>query len=91
MRLIDADALIAQMEADAEQMGDPIARIFTYAAIADMELAPTVDAVPVIRCKDCTYFREYDDGCYDCDNLYGIADVHKGCFCSRAERRKDNG
>ena len=52
---------------------------------------PTVDAVPVIRCKDCKYYRQYADGRYDCDNLYGIADAHKGCFCSRAERRKDNG
>ena len=52
---------------------------------------PVVDAVPVIRCKDCVYFRRYADGRYDCDNLYGIVDAHKGCFCSRAERRKDNG
>lgn len=43
MRLIDADALVAQMEADAEQMDDPIAAMFTYAAISDIKHAPTVE------------------------------------------------
>ena len=43
MRLIDADALIAQMKADAEQMEDPIAKMFTYAAINDVKHAPTIE------------------------------------------------
>ena len=50
-----------------------------------------VDAVEVVRCKDCTYYRQYADGRYDCDNLYGMADAYEDGFCSRAERRKDNG
>ena len=41
-RLIDADALIAQMEADEKQMEEPIAKMFTYAAINDVRHAPTV-------------------------------------------------
>lgn len=47
MRLINADALILQMESDANQMEDPIAIMFTYAAINDIKQALTVDAVPV--------------------------------------------
>ena len=43
MRLIDADALIAQMKADAEQMEEPIAKMFTYAAINDVKHAPTIE------------------------------------------------
>ena len=43
MRLIDGDALIAQMEADAEQMEEPIAKMFTYAAINDVKHAPTIE------------------------------------------------
>lgn len=43
MRLIDADALIAQMEADAEHMDEPIAKMFTYAAINDVKHAPTIE------------------------------------------------
>ena len=42
-RAIDADALIAQMKADAEQMEDPIAKMFTYAAINDVKHAPTIE------------------------------------------------
>ena len=43
----------------------------------------------LIRCKDCVYYRQYADGRYDCDNLYGIADAHEDCFCSRAERKEE--
>lgn len=43
MRMIDADALIAQMEADAEHMDEPIAKMFTYAAINDVKHAPTIE------------------------------------------------
>lgn len=43
MRLIDADALIAQMEADAEQIDEPIAQMFVYAAINDIKHAPTIE------------------------------------------------
>ena len=56
-RLIDADALLADMhnalcadcedECDACQWRD---------AIKLIEQAPTVDAVEVIRCKDCMFF-----------------------------------
>ena len=41
-RLIDADALIARMESDAEQMEEPIAQMFTYAAISDVKHSETV-------------------------------------------------
>ena len=42
-RLIDADALIAQMEMDEEQMEEPIAKMFAYAAISDVKHAPTIE------------------------------------------------
>ena len=41
-RLIDADALIERMESDAEQMEEPIAQMFTYAAINDVKHSETV-------------------------------------------------
>ena len=40
--LIDRDALIAQMESDAEQMEEPIAKMFTYAAINDLKHAQII-------------------------------------------------
>lgn len=44
MRLIDADALIEQMEEDMEHMEEPLAKMFTGAAISDIKHAPTVEA-----------------------------------------------
>ena len=46
MRLIDADALVAKLEDDAEHMEDPIAAMFTYGAISDIKHAETVDVQP---------------------------------------------
>lgn len=59
MRLIDADALI-------ERYGEPC-----HSFLDVVEDMPTIDAVPVVRCKDCRYRWDacrcpmYDDsGCY---------------------------
>lgn len=57
-----------------------------------LKARPTVDAVPVVRCKDCAW--RYDDS--DCLNpkcgksWYGcpVTDEH---YCSYGERRADNG
>lgn len=54
MRPIDADALVKNIESAIENgygvtVGDVIATI---------EYAPTIDAVPVVRCKDCKHYRE---------------------------------
>lgn len=54
MRLIDVDALIETMRENAEGnegwYGD------TLAFMRDVENAPTIDAIPVVRCKDCVYW-----------------------------------
>ena len=58
----------------------------------------TVDAVPVIRCRDCKYSRELNhedpkerqfiEGCVWCMNWeYG---VFPDDYCSNAKRRNDN-
>ena len=61
MRLIDADALWDELTEDLED-GDVLYRIPPN-AIGD---APTVDAVPVVRCKECRFWMpehiERDDG-----------------------------
>ena len=53
--------------------------------------APTIDAVPVIRCKDCKYYKWEIDMC----NLPGATVfpmnvVHEDDYCSRAERKDKN-
>ena len=85
MRLIDADKL------DWWYKGRPIRRV--------IDEAPTVDAVPVVRCKDCIWFSKtgYNEENDHEDDLYlhmGHCSVFRtetqACrFCSYGER-KDN-
>lgn len=58
----------------------------------DVADAPTIDAVPVIRCKDCKH-HSHDAGYgYDwCNRTSGVFRVKPEDFCSRAERRSDDG
>ena len=49
MRLIDGDPLLAKMKRRREYVGRP------SDPVCLVEDAPTVDAVPVVRCKDCAY------------------------------------
>lgn len=44
-RYIDADALIEQMEADAEHIDDYIVKMSLYSTINDVKNAPTADVV----------------------------------------------
>ena len=45
MRLIDADKLSARLSRNATP----------YFTVPDIENAPTIDAVPVVRCESCCY------------------------------------
>ena len=55
--------------------------------------APTVDAVPVVRCKDCKYFVQgepYDPcECMKWKVKFGVAYTEPNGYCHKAER-KDN-
>lgn len=62
-QLIDADALIKLMNEKHKHLVDENGWYDHYTsgyedAITDVEEAPVVDAVAVVRCKDCVYFRE---------------------------------
>lgn len=44
---------------------------------------PTVDAVPVVRCKDCKWWKNND-----CKNdMHGYIPLDENDFCSRGERK----
>ena len=88
MRLIDADAL------------DMYERLKSYYGDAwrdaqeEIDAQPTVDAVPVIRCKDCKYFRIYkhaDRTVELCGRIRTtMADpVKEDDYCSKAERKEE--
>ena len=58
--------------------------------LASMSLAdvPAVDAVAVVRCKDCKHYFHYGDGVYGC-RTSGMMKTEHDLFCSHGER-KDN-
>ena len=78
-RLIDANALIA--EYDRVHIGP------AGGARKLMEDAPTVDAVEVVRCKDCKHYALFALACRN-ENFNGI--IHMDGFCSYGERRTDD-
>ena len=55
MRLIDADALVAEFHRLTLGENSLIERFFADGVYAVIDCASTVDAVPVVRCKDCKY------------------------------------
>lgn len=81
MRLIDADALIAKY--DRQHEGEP------GKARKLIEDAPTIDAVPVVRCKDCRYMNLLGNGYRYCLVWRGVNSLGDEGFCNYGER-KDN-
>lgn len=75
MRLIDADELMRKYHVS------PV-----WDSWLEINNAPTVDAVPVVRCKDCKYFTLSPYGCgkWKIDMEYGD---EQNNFCSYGERR----
>lgn len=89
-RLIDADIALENIDEWLDTVGTAlIGRGLSYYAELQgcIEDAPTVDAVPVVRCKDCEHYSGSSGVC----NLYlhfSIA-VNPDDFCSHGERRKN--
>ena len=77
MRLIDANALIAEMHNVILEDGED--RRTFYEVI---ERQPTIEQPEIIRCRECRY--KYGS---DCDNFAGVL-VEDDYFCSMAERRE---
>ena len=84
MRLIDADALKTRKSINS-------ANFNTIETIQEwIDNVPTIDAVPVVRCRDCKH-RTY---CYSevhITNKRQTIDTHKDIsYCSYGERRDDD-
>lgn len=82
MRLIDADELKRTIKMSDLRRWEKVA---LYIALIS---APTVDAVEVVRCRDCKHGSQYDDGS---DNyVCGYGGTKKGSgFCSEGKRRDE--
>ena len=88
MRLVDADAII---QAVCTKLGikDKKFLLQSEKAIVDVILnAPTIDAVEVVRCKDCKY-KSYGVDYMWCDHAQGLANsIKDDDFCSYGERKE---
>ena len=82
-KLIDADALIEAMTKFSNAIGEDMTHGIFYAHIA-----PTIDAVPVIRCKDCVYFTPEKSG--EQWNICRFYDAPKTAdgYCNDAEPKE---
>ena len=102
MRLIDADRLNKPIYAEEDNItgsGMSYDEICGYNDGIDIawnkiDQSPTIDAVPVVRCKDC--IRRYDtDECPMCFLIEGkyYEYTNENGFCDRGERKEgaDNG
>ena len=99
MRLIDADNVrpmfnsqyiaTKQLIADGEKHLDNLAEGFTEADRVIWSM-PTIDAVPVVRCKDCEFYRRTEEihpGFGTCDFVEMVRQDND--LCSKGEKRVD--
>lgn len=84
MRLIDADALIRSIEGDRNCSDMPSQWVdgVNYAIDLIELYEPTIDAVEVVRCKDCVFQR------LGFCRFWG-EDIVERDFCSYGERRTE--
>lgn len=99
MRLIDADEALRlfgkeyketkELIHNGETQLDSLSEGFTEARHIIKYVLPTVDAVPVVRCKDCKY--SYDEISYLCCS-HGVCvdcEVPPNFYCAYGKRRAE--
>ena len=90
MRLIDADALIElHCEGCSKDVRDGCETDPVCATLMWLEDAPTIDAVPVVRCKDCKYWNKRYEAMGMCMKHNAILTFTKPDFyCAWGERKQ---
>ena len=83
MRLIDADELRTKM-CHAKDIAKQDGELMVIGA-GYLFGAPTIDAVPVVRCDDCCHRYENEEGVYVC-NILLDAPCGDDDFCSYGEK-----
>jgi hypothetical protein len=90
MRTIDADKLVDMLYDNEFAVLCPLDEVSGV-----VDACPTVDAVPVVRCKDCVYWDD-DPDTYGADDgpkgkcMKSFETMYADDFCSYGER-KDGG
>jgi hypothetical protein len=93
-RLIDANALDEKVGKLAERYAAQgrmvVAEDYNFIRTVLMT-APTVDAVEVVRCKDCKHFIQEEHGCNHFGYYSHTPWVDEVGFCSYGEKRDGDG
>ena len=84
-RLVYAEDALANIEREKAYLTD-VGYIHAKSAVNS---APTVDAVEVVRCKDCKYRYKTFNGLKICQHHITM-EAKDDQFCSYGERRNDN-
>ena len=89
MRLIDADALHRKVKMETNPYGKPTIDYDSGVKVLEwIDKAPTIDAVPVVRCLEC---KHCDPENNHCDHHMGTAAPLRrkpDDFCSYGERKE---
>lgn len=96
MRLIDANALLDVIGEEPYNWTDSeteITELSNYRYYTALIIAaPTIDAVEVIRCKDCKHWHEWENGtgmCQRSENSCFWFGVDFDDYCSFGERSEE--
>lgn len=86
MRLVDADTIFNnELLLVRAECYDAV-----HAVIKRINNAPTVDAVEVVRCKDCKYYNLQHHYCEGIGNWFGIeGEWSDNGYCYKGERREN--
>ena len=92
MRLIDANRAMEIVR--DQRIAHPNAYHLTNYATLILQEAPTVDAVEVVRCKDCKHKGWIQEPCHGksvdfCNVFDSTINNPEKCFCYYGERRKN--
>ena len=85
MRLIDADAL--KPHDQLEPMGNGKYEYVEVVYKNDIDDAPTIDAVPVVRCENCIHYESDGGAMMICNVTDMVCDYDE--YCSYGECRED--
>ena len=84
MRLIDADEAIINFGFEWDDIPPTIEEFVRF-----LKKQPTVDAVEVVRCKDCKYWQDNNDGYPHEECRWGNGETpDANDFCSYGERKE---
>lgn len=99
MRLIDAETLenlLTEFAHTAKTVHEVQMNALCFAAVRSESLTPTIDAVPVVRCKNCQKCTVWEDGhSFTCneDEMDYYAPHYDAAtyYCADGIRREDHG